>query len=685
MPRRFTCVLVAAVMAANLSASQSAQTAKPEQQPPPTFRTEANFVRVDVFATRNGIPIKDLKLEDFQVFEDGVRQTLATFEHVEVRAGIPQDLRTEPSTIRESNDALRNPRARVFVLFLDVPHVTLDGAWHAREPLIRLIDRLMGPDDLVGIMTPRMAAADVVFARKTQVIESGLRDRWPWGERHTLQKDEREYLYEMCFPWAETKDVVAEMTARKRERATLEALRDLVTWLRDQRQERKAVLTVTEGWLLYKRNSDLTRLRVIDPHTGGTEPVPGPDPIGVGPDGRLTKTGKSRNTGVTKSECDAERLALSEIDDEYFLRDLIADANRSNATFYAIDPRGLPVFDAPIGPEVPPPPTVDSARLRSRHDSLRVLSTNTDGFAVLNSNDLDKGMRRIADDLTSYYLLGYYSTNAKLDGRFRTIKVSVKKPDVDVRARRGYKAATAGEVNAARRAASAPVPESLASTREAMTALARLRSGAPLYAHAVALTGAGTSVWVSAELTRASTSPATAILTISTLGATNSAEVQIPAGQRGFVTMVPLKAPASGPVDVRLRVSSADGDPPLTDALRIDAAAGLGGPLMFRRGPATGNRLEPASQPQFSRTERVRFESPLASGTALSGARLLDRTGAAIELPVALSERTDPTGHRWGIADVTLAALAPGDYVIELSGSTAGSEQKVLTAFRVTR
>ena len=90
------------------------------------------------------------------------------------------------------------------------------------------------------------------------------------------------------------------------------------------------------------------------------------------------------------------------------------DANRANATFYTVDPRGLPVFDTPIGPEPPPTIVVDAAILRRRTDTLRTLAENTDGMTVQGSNDLDIGLKRIANDLSSYYLLGYLSSNAKL-------------------------------------------------------------------------------------------------------------------------------------------------------------------------------------------------------------------------------------------------------------------------------
>ena len=130
------------------------------------------------------------------------------------------------------------------------------------------------------------------------------------------------------------------------------------------------------------------------------------------------------------------------MDDRQFFLDLMDEANFANVSFYPIDPRGLPAFDNPIGPEAPPPINVDQAMLKQRIEIMRTMAENTDGIAVVNSNDLDRGMKRISDDLTSYYLLGYYSTNSKLDGRFRSLKVKVKQPGVDVRARRGYRAAT---------------------------------------------------------------------------------------------------------------------------------------------------------------------------------------------------------------------------------------------------
>ena len=86
-------------------------------------------------------------------------QKIEQFERVVVRGGIPQDLRREPNSVEEGRQAAQNPRARVFVVFLDINHVSIDGSHRIRQPLIDALDRLIGPDDLVAVMTPEMSAA----------------------------------------------------------------------------------------------------------------------------------------------------------------------------------------------------------------------------------------------------------------------------------------------------------------------------------------------------------------------------------------------------------------------------------------------------------------------------------------------------------------------------------------------
>src|SRR5437867_4616902 len=89
-----------------------------DQTPRPTFRTEANYVRVDVYPTRNGAPVTDLRSEDFEILEDKVPQKIEQFEQIVIRGGGAQDARREPNTVAESRQAALDPRARVFVLFL---------------------------------------------------------------------------------------------------------------------------------------------------------------------------------------------------------------------------------------------------------------------------------------------------------------------------------------------------------------------------------------------------------------------------------------------------------------------------------------------------------------------------------------------------------------------------------------
>jgi len=665
--------LIPLVVCAACAALAAQEPAPRTSDTPPTFRAGANYVRVDMYAMRDGEVVEDIRPDEIQLLEDGARQTIETFEHVRVLPAGPQESRIEPNTVVESRQMAAEARARVFVIFLDTYHTQIEGSSMMRLPLVRFLDRVLGQDDLVALMTPEMAASDITFGRKTTIISNIMQEQWTWGRRGRLHdNDPNENLYEACFPDAgDTAGIAAEMKARRRETLTLDALQDLTVHLRGVREERKAVITVTEGWRLFTENPALARAT-------RNQAVPGRPWVGIDPDGRVT-TGRSPATGVDLAQCDADRLAVALMNNDRRIRDLTEDANRANVSFYPIYARGLAVFDSPIGPDPPPDLATDRANLTARQSGLRELAENTDGLAVVNTNDIDGALRRIVADLSSYYLLGYYSTNTQLDGRFRNITVRVTRPGVQVRARRGYRGLTAEDLVAATEAErataeAAPAPIEVVVNPRAQF---RIRTSAWMPADGG---GDDASVWVVGELDYATrkdlawSAGATAdIVVVAASGAdVATTSVDIAAAEGTFAVRVPDEAViAPGEYAVRVRVqATAEPGLPMTDTARLivgDQPSSLGEPIMWRRGPSTGPRHLVTADPRFQRSERIRLELA-ASGAGTATAQMLDRLGKPMQVPVQVSERVDASGaFRWIVVDAILAPLAAGDYAIEVT------------------
>src|SRR5262245_44765302 len=236
--RRFVgaITLAPAVLSLLLLAVPAAQ----DQLPTPTFRAEANYVRVAVFPTRDGAPIADLTADEFELTEDRVPQKIEQFERVVIRSFAAGEGRPEPNTVAQSRLAIQDPRARVFVLFLDPKHVEQGTSRKISSTLVNALNRLIGPDDYVGVMVPTMKLRDVTFARRTVAIENLLRNDW-WGQRDsTVFRDEEEQNYAFCYPaippqpGAEPPDkcIAQEMILRRREQQTFDALEDLVVSIR---------------------------------------------------------------------------------------------------------------------------------------------------------------------------------------------------------------------------------------------------------------------------------------------------------------------------------------------------------------------------------------------------------------------------------------------------------------------
>jgi hypothetical protein len=359
------------------------------------------------------------------------------------------------------------------------------------------------------------------------------------------------------------------------------------------------------------------------------------------------------------------------------------------------------VFDEPISTPTtgaPPagtptivPPSVDNERLTARTTSLRTLAGATDGLAILNSNNLDAGFRRVVDDLSSYYLLGYYST-AKLDGRFHSITVRVKRPGVQVRGRRGYLSATAAEAERASRGVpSSPTMSSTQSEALAMDAvlgpLMSFSRDASLRLRAVAgwRVDGVPQVWVVGELGAADAwkMGGDADVDFTKDGATlASAHATVAPGSRTFkIALMPAAAigPGDYTISVRTRATSRLASSTEMVPLALPAPPAVYGSVLVRRGPFTGLKEVPTADLRFRRSERLRVEIPAPPAGAAPAARLLDRTGKPMAVPVNASTRDDADGTHWITGEVVLYPLGPGDYIVEI---TAGGIRS-LTPFRI--
>ena len=700
----------------------------PDQAPPPTFRLGANYVRVDMYPTRNGEPVTDLERGDVELLEDGVPQKIEQFERISIQTTLDRSFRRDPNTVAESREQAADPRRRVFVVFLDTGMTTVEASFAARKPIVEMLDRLIGDDDLFAVMTPDIPASGIAFARRTESIEAELAKYWTWGQRDQLiRSDPEEAELEVCYPDPAPerictgprgqkivqpanayRGVAAQLIERRNEQRAIGSLDELVTFLGAVREERKAVIVVSQGWRLLEPKPALTKLQECD-----EPPMPGVP--GTGPTGRIVPdrgVARAGAMGGSAERCSALTNQYAFADNASDFRKLIERANRFNVSFYPFDTRGLGVFDRTLAVKsdrirgdpgersenlrgTRGPLTTDMDRLTNRVTSLQTLAEATDGLAVVNTNDLAGGARRIANDLSTYYLIGYQSTNTALDGKWREITVKARTPGVRVRARRGYRALTEAELSQFRRGettpdAGLPAGGGAAAAASSLQArlvgeLAGLERPLPWRSRAAWNSSAsGARVWIASDVADTTLKDAewagggTLTVTLATADGRRLGETtaRLDPGARALEASLEAPVPPSTDVMVRLRLTPASGGLALSDTLRF-APSGASARL-FRRGPTTGRQFVPVGEPRFRRSEYARVMLPVADASAVVEATLLDRAGAVLRVPAAARVETIE-GTAWAIGEASLASLAPGDYVLRLA--TGGSI--TLTAFRI--
>ena len=423
--------LLAALPLGMLSAQQGQPPAPAAEPPPVTFYTEVNFIEVDAFVTDGaGNPVANLKVDDFELYEDGKKQQIQSFTPVNlpiVKADRPLYAAHAIEPDVRTNEG---GEGRVYMILLDDIHVEPARALRVRTALHQFIERSFGTNDLAAVVRVRNSGDSQDFTNNPRLLLRAI-DRFtgnvPRERGSNAVAATPDPTTGLLLPTAvatgEARPTAANLETvllpgvggtssadsevAKEARDVSSRIRELSEFLAGVRGRRKSLLLVSEG-----------------------------SPLDT-----YTATGQAATIGS---------IVVEDI------RKAVAAATRGNVTIYAIDPRHLMPVETN---DLSAAELQSTTGQRLSQDSLREISYETGGFASMNMNSLDRAFERIVNENSAYYVLGFSSSNERRDGSYRKLEVRVRRPGLQVRSRNGYTAASGREpANAAPPKPSASLP-----------------------------------------------------------------------------------------------------------------------------------------------------------------------------------------------------------------------------------
>lgn len=408
------------VLLLSLSAALVAQAPAQTGAQAPTFRVEIDAVTMDVIVKDDqGRFIPDLRKEEFEVYEDGVKQDLAsmTLSH----GGRVTNVLEAPPAVAPEGIILppvrrvQDTSGRIFLFFVDDMHLQFQNTGRVRELFRKVSKNLIHDGDLFGIVSsgPSSISVDLTYDKRrldeavNKMAGSGLKPS-ELINRGTGSEGITELLYNAHVAFS--------------------TMREALDNLDKIHNRRKALVWVSEGYDFNPFQESRYGLRDSSSPFMQNQAEATQNAM-TDANGNTTTAPNS----MTRQQMQAETFNDAQLASE--LGDLTRAANRANTTIYTIDPRGL-VAGADIDEQVDP--TEWGNYIRKSQDSLRVLAEETGGLAVVNMNDFDKALKQIDASSSDYYVLGFYSNNPDPTKRRRQIEVKVARKGTEVFSRKEY-------------------------------------------------------------------------------------------------------------------------------------------------------------------------------------------------------------------------------------------------------
>jgi VWFA-related protein len=400
-------------------------------------------VSVDVLVLdEHGNPVRGLAQEDFTVKEDGVVQTVTSFEAVTFDESQASEAQGERFVA--SNTAERVRPERAFLVIYDDVHLTTLGARLAESEFEKLVDGLV-PGDVVTVVStggrawwtarlPEGREELTAFARgvrglKPMDLTAGRISDW---EAMQIYYGRDPSILGMVARRYYENGLIAELTPPANERQSRREL-DISPGLPLIRA--KALQLYDEASRSVVASLDVMKRAVA-----------------------ALGTQRGRKAVLVLSEGffhDSTRIEL---------RELVNAAREANAVLYFLDARGRSGPNAP-GSEAEHWRTLEerdraltAANFARDAEGAESVAFDTGGRVVKGTDELASAMLRFVQESRTYYLLGHISSNSKRDGKFRNLTVSVNRPGLEVRARKGYYAPNSKEEKKKPTSADAPDP-----------------------------------------------------------------------------------------------------------------------------------------------------------------------------------------------------------------------------------
>lgn len=410
MARTATCAIVIAV-GLGIPLADLFSVSAQETPQVPRFRVGVDAVRIDAVVTdRDGHTVSDLTAGDFEVRQDGKLQNVTFAEFMPVRTGpspaevVPARSRAEAPIVSPPSPVKREDVQRTVAVVVDDLSLSVESLLNTQRALHAFVDRELRPTDLIALVRTGGAGGGLQpFTTDRRVLHAAIDGlRWNVASRNGVE------AFQPLNNWTTFDDrtgmtdvndfkAITDLRNSISAAGTLGALNLVVRGARDL-PGRKAIIFVSEGFVVH-------------------------------PDSR-------------------ERYALDRAIDQ---------ATRAGVVIYSLDGRGLQSTTLQAGDNLKrPDPALRTMEAtvrakaqdrfefnRDTQEGMAYLAEQTGGFAVLNTNDLGRGLGRITDDVRSYYVIGYVPADGTFarkgqKPRLHKISIGVKRPGLRVKTRKEF-------------------------------------------------------------------------------------------------------------------------------------------------------------------------------------------------------------------------------------------------------